>query len=202
MRGHGLIATVVASVVTLIVAAVLTGAGVIGSAERFGRNLFHQSSASDATPESTLVASEPPVRADVVRVEAVEAIDLLNAYSLAANDRDYATAYSMLSPARQVEFPRDSFDRFWNGIARTGFFPDGQPSLEKVRWRDDGAVIVTVMLFFDQCVKDQTRSVEHITIAVERDGSELRLGTYKSNQDGPLSVDKVPPEVLASNCPT
>ncbi len=57
------------------------------------------------------------------------------------------------------------------------------------------------MLYFDQCVKDQTRSVEHVTVTVEREGSDLRLGDYKSNQDGPLSVDKVAPEVLADDCP-
>lgn len=171
-------------------------------AESVGGDIVSRgTSESDASSTSVLVASEAPVPGGAARVEVVEAVALVDPYSTAVGRRDYDTAYVSLSPARQDAFPRDVFDSFWNGIARTGFFPDDQPSAEKALWRDDGAAVITVLLFFDECEK-QTRSVEHVTIVIERHGDALRLGDYSPRQDSQLTGDPVPPDVLANNCPS
>ena len=51
------------------------------------------------------------------------------------------TAYAGLTAARQEAWPREAFNSVWNGIARTGFFPDPEPSVDDAVWRDDGSVI-------------------------------------------------------------
>jgi hypothetical protein len=174
---------------------------VFDKAERVGGGLVSQGSSAGASSASSLVKSEPPAPGGATRVEVSEAVELLKAYSKAAERRDYDTAYSTLSEARQETFPRAAFERFWNGIARTGFFPDEQPSIEKALWRDDGGAVITVTLFFDVC-KTQTRSVEHVTVVVERQGGELRLGDYSSKQDARLTGDPVPQDVLVNSCPS
>jgi hypothetical protein len=192
------LAAVLASVLSAIVVAVLAGAGLFDKAESVGDGIVSRRTlVSVASPTSELVASEPPVPGRV-RVEVGEALDALDAYSNAAGRRDYAAAYARLTPARQEAWSREAFDRFWNGIARTGFFPDPQPSADDAVWRDDGSVVITVTLFFDVCAQ-QTRSVEHVQIVVERHGSALRLGDYSPTQD-PELTGAVPPDVPAT-CP-